>query len=168
MFSRFRRSNGADARINVWVREHYGDVFRFSARRIGEDKAEDATQETFVIAHQTIARYDGAASPRTWLFGIANNVCRNLARRYRRELLVADTVLLERSEEPQAFDAVMLKQAMARLSEEHREVVVLHEIEGLRYAEIAAILEIPEGTVKSRLHHAFLKLRENLCEGAVR
>lgn len=168
MFSRFRRSHSADSRLSVWVREHYSDVFRFCARRIGEDNAEDATQESFVIAHQTFARYDEATSPRTWLFGIANNVCRNLARRYRREFLVADAVLLEQPSEAVAFESVMLKQAMSRLSDEHRDVVVLHEVEGLRYAEIAAILGIPEGTVKSRLHHAVLKLREHLCDGVAR
>ncbi|MBV6458186.1 MAG: ECF RNA polymerase sigma factor SigL [Fimbriimonadaceae bacterium] len=168
MFSRLRRSYGADSRINVWVREHYADVFRFCARRIGDDRAEDATQESFVIAHQTLARYDEATSPRTWLFGIANNVCRNLARRYRREFLVPDLVLMEQAAEPVAFDVAMLKQALGRLSDEHREVIVLHEVEGLRYGEIAAVLGVPEGTVKSRLHHAILKMREQLCEGAIR
>jgi RNA polymerase sigma-70 factor (ECF subfamily) len=148
--------------MTVWVREHYDDVFRFCARRVGEDRASDATQESFVIAQQSTRRFDGSCTPRTWLFGIAHNVCRNLVRKHRREFLVAHEVLLERSTEPTAFDALVLRQALNALSPEHREVVVMHEVEGMRYKEIGEILGIPEGTVKSRLYHAVQKLRQSL------
>ena len=55
-----------------------------------------------------------------------------------------------------------LEQAMQKLSPEHREAVVLHELDGLTYEEAAQILGVPVGTVKSRLHHAFANLRKNL------
>jgi RNA polymerase sigma-70 factor (ECF subfamily) len=59
-------------------------------------------------------------------------------------------------------DRQALKDALSTLSEDHREVVLLHEVEGLTYQEAAEVLGVPEGTVKSRLHHAFLNLRRAL------
>ena len=55
-----------------------------------------------------------------------------------------------------------LTQALKKISPEHQEVVILHEMDGFSYLEISQMLEIPEGTVKSRLHHAFLNLRKHL------
>jgi len=55
-----------------------------------------------------------------------------------------------------------LSQAMQKLSDEHREIVILHELDGLTYEEAAEVLQIPVGTVKSRLHHAFQQLRRSL------
>lgn len=72
--------------------------------------------------------------------------------------------------EANLVDGHLLKSALESLSDEHREVVLLHEVEGLRYAEIAVITGVPEGTVKSRLHHAFRHLRTHLmpAQGAER
>jgi RNA polymerase sigma-70 factor (ECF subfamily) len=63
-------------------------------------------------------------------------------------------------------DREVLRQAMAKLSSDHREVVVLHELDGLTYEEVAQILGVPVGTVKSRLHHAFLHLRRVMFPAA--
>jgi RNA polymerase sigma-70 factor (ECF subfamily) len=64
--------------------------------------------------------------------------------------------------ESNIIDRYALRQAMSKLSPEHHEVVVLHELDGLTYEEAAAVLGVPVGTVKSRLHHAFLNLRKSL------
>ena len=68
----------------------------------------------------------------------------------------------------QIVDREALRQALGKLSPEHREVVLLHEVEGLTYEDAAKVLDVPVGTVKSRLHHAFLNLRRMLSgpEGA--
>ncbi|MBS1721495.1 MAG: RNA polymerase sigma factor [Armatimonadetes bacterium] len=148
------------------VREHYARVFSFCARRLGDDLAQDAAQETFVTMQRSLKRFEAKSSFETWLLGIAHNQCRNLARKKRSAPLPLEP-WIEGSyvaAEDSAIDREALRCAMQKLSEEHREVVLLHEVEGLRYAEIAEILSVPEGTVKSRLFHAFSHLRRHLCD----
>jgi len=146
------------------VRDHYEAVYRFCAYRIGEDAAADAAQETFLTAQRAAARFRFASSVRTWLFGIALNECRRWSRRYRDQPPVLQFEPAGDDPSTEWIDRNVLGQAIAQLSEDHREVVLLHEIDGLTYVEIAQVLDIPEGTVKSRLHHAFLKLRSCLKE----
>lgn len=174
-----RGDREAMARI---VDRHYDAVFRFCARRIGVDLAEDAAQETFITAQKKLKSFQGASSLSTWLFGIAHNHCRNLARKRKTEMLGAWVAIetLEAGADPslngaadwprdgqplesQIIDREALRMALSSLSSDHREVVVLHEVEGLTYEEAAEVIGVPVGTVKSRLHHAFLKLREALC-----
>ena len=158
------RHGNRDA-LGSLVREHYSRVYRFCARRIGDDLAQDAAQETFVTMQRGLKRYEERSSFETWLLGIAHNHCRNLARKRRLDPVSLDAwVECGRNEQPTIFDKEALRNALSKLTEEHREVVRLHEIEGLRYAEIAEILGVPEGTVKSRLHHAFINLRRLLCD----
>lgn len=150
------------------VAEHYAPVYRFCARRIGPNAAEDAAQETFVSAQRSISRYAGSSSFGTWLFGIANNVCRTLSRRRKLEIntMRAWSEASAPEGESTLVDREVLRRALGKLSDEHREVVLMHEVEGLAYGEIAEVLGVPVGTVKSRLHHAFLHLRRHLGEGA--
>lgn len=147
------------------VNEHYGPVYRFCARRVGPELAQDATQETFLTMQKTIKRFRGEASLRTWLLGIAHNVCRNQMRAKAKEPLALEHWLDTPGPDLAAtvVDQMSLSAGLLRLSPEHREVVVMHEIEELTYAEIAAILGIPEGTVKSRLSNAFARLRTVMC-----
>jgi RNA polymerase sigma-70 factor (ECF subfamily) len=147
------------------VRQFYVDVYRLCSRIVGADAAEDATQEAFIIALQRIRFFRGESTLKTWLFGIALNVTRNLKRK-RSPLPLADWDYAH-SEDPsdQLIDAERLRCAMAKLSPEHREVVILHEMEGLSYDECGLVVGVPSGTVKSRLHHAFRQLRL-LLEGA--
>jgi RNA polymerase sigma-70 factor (ECF subfamily) len=147
------------------AREHYEAVYRFCARRVGMERAADVAQETFLTAQRALSKFRGESSLSTWLIGIAHNECRRASRQMRTEPLLLDVdparPSSERSEET-LVDREALRAALARLSEEHREVVVLHELEGLTYEEIAVIVGVPVGTVKSRLHHAFLNLRKVL------
>lgn len=152
------------------VREHYPRVYRFCARRLGDDLGQDAAQETFVTMQRSLKRYQERSSFETWLLGIAHNHCRNLARKRRLDPLQMDAWIEHGTPGPtgdgpeSVFDREALRCALSKLTEEHREVVLLHEIEGLRYAEIGVVLGVPEGTVKSRLHHAFLNLRRMLSD----
>jgi RNA polymerase sigma-70 factor, ECF subfamily len=147
------------------ARDHYDAVYRFCARRVGLDRASDVAQETFLTAQKVLHKFRGESSLSTWLFGIANNECRRECRRLRIEpaYLEIDPERPARGESEAALvDREVLRQAIARLSPEHREVVVLHELDGLTYEEVALILNVPVGTVKSRLHHAFLNLRKSM------
>lgn len=144
------------------VREHYGAVYRFCARRIGPETAQDAAQDTFVTAQKAIRKFKGDSSLLTWLLGIAHNHCRNLARKNNKEIPLCETWVGSELPEDDIVNRDLLRQSLSRLSPEHLEVVVLHELDGLTYDEAATILNVPVGTVKSRLHHAFLKLRSEV------
>lgn len=149
------------------VRDHYDAVYRFCARRIGIGKAADTAQETFLTAQRAIRRFRGESSLRTWLLGIALNECRRAVRRGGAEPLPLDVELAcpLAEDETNFVDRQALTAALQRLSEEHRDVVILHELQGLTYEETASVLNIPVGTVKSRLHHAFLNLRREMAGG---
>jgi len=147
------------------ARQHYDAVFRFCARRVGIDRAADVSQETFLTAQKVLHKFRGDSSLTTWLFGIAHNECRRASRRTALEPmpLSIDSELSTNSDDESAIvDRHALSQALAKLTPEHREVVILHEIEGLTYEEAAVILQVPVGTVKSRLHHAFQQMRRAL------
>jgi RNA polymerase sigma-70 factor (ECF subfamily) len=151
------------------VAEHYPAVYRFCARRIGPELAQDAAQETFLIAQRAIRRFDGRSKLSTWLFGIAHNACRNLARKRRIEMTYEQAWSTEPgsgSPEGTLIDREALRKAMGKLTPEHREAVVLHELEELTYEEAASVLGVPVGTVKSRLFHAFAHLRRLLTAEA--
>jgi RNA polymerase sigma-70 factor (ECF subfamily) len=160
-----RGSREALAKI---VAEHYASVYRFCARRLGPEAASDAAQETFVIAQKAIRTFDGRSSLGTFLFGIAHNVCRNAARKRKCEVTydMAFTDPATDSPEGSLVDREALRTALRKLSHEHREVIVLHELEEMTYDEVAQVLGVPPGTVKSRLYHAFLHLRRAMAEGA--
>ena len=155
------------------ARRHYALVYRFCARRIGVDGAQDAAQETFLTAQRALRRFRGESTLRTWLLGIAHNECRRLARSRRIQppcLELREDLGAAEGFHESVIDRQALIEALGKLSPEHREVVLLHEVDGLSYDEAAAAIGVPAGTVKSRLHHAFLNLRKSLQEysGGVR
>jgi RNA polymerase sigma-70 factor (ECF subfamily) len=161
-----RAKRGDRTALGELVAEHYPRVYRFCARRLGDDLGQDAAQETFVTMQRTISRYEGRSCFETWLLGVAHNHCRNLARKRMRDPLALDDTFEAPSADhsAQCADGEALRSALEKLSPEHREVVLLHEVEGLSYAEVAEVAGVPEGTVKSRLYHAFRNLREILSE----
>src|SRR3954454_861589 len=121
-------------------------------------RAEEVTQDIFLKLWQALPSYDGRASPGTWLYAIARNTCLSASRSdsYRR------TVPLETFREPAAGSAaaadVELAQCVDRLPEAQREVITLYYLQEKSVAEVARMLDLPEGTVKSHLHRARLAL----------
>jgi len=116
-------------------------------------------QETWLRAVRQLGLFRGQSAFRTWLTGIALNCYREWRRRHARELpaITADA----RATPDSASDAVAaVNAALAALTAEHREVIVLHDIEGYTHDEIAATLEIEAGTSKSRLSRARRIFRE--------
>lgn len=159
-----RAASGDLEAMGEIVRRHYGDVYRFLLNRMPLLDAEDATQETFLIAGKRLRTFRWDSTMKTWLFGIAINVARNRSRKRENPLPNVSDV-----ECPDPTDGLIaagvLKDALSKLSSEHREVVLLHEMDGLNYEECAQVLGVPAGTVKSRLHHAFRRLRELIEPG---
>jgi RNA polymerase sigma-70 factor (ECF subfamily) len=133
--------------------------------------AEDAVQEAFLRAYRAFDRFRGADG-RAWLLTIVRNSCYSHMRQNRRrpEEVAFEEEIHGSTHDPANANAVawhevkgdQLRQALERLPEEYREVIVLHEIEGLAYREIAGVAGIPIGTVMSRLARARGKLQTEL------
>jgi RNA polymerase sigma-70 factor, ECF subfamily len=154
------------------VRQHSARVYRLAYRLTGnQHDAEDLTQEVFVRVFRSLASY----TPGTfegWLHRITTNLFLDMARRRQRirfEGLGDQAMGLLRDDEPtpaQAFDARHLdtdvQQALEALAPEYRAAVVLCDIEGLSYEEIAATLGVKLGTVRSRIHRGRAQLRAAL------
>lgn len=142
-------------------------VFGFVRRMVNNpDDAADVTQEVFIRAFQSMDRFDGRASLRTWLFRIAYNLCIDRSRRSDRR--VSEVALVEPGDEGETLDVAdvrwqpeqmvldkelveLIEQGIRSMSEKLRSVLLLHDREEMQYEEIAGLLNIPVGTVKSRL-----------------
>jgi RNA polymerase sigma factor (sigma-70 family) len=153
--------------------QHFPPVYRFIARRVGPALAEDLAAETFATAYRRRATFDpGRASLRSWLYGIAANLVRNHWRA-EQHLLALDARLVpevDLSGSPAAVDeritaamlAPRLAAGLAQLTRDQRDVLLLSAWAELSHEEIAAVLGIAPGTVRSRLSRARAALREHL------
>lgn len=157
--------SGERSAYECLYRRHRDRVFRVCLGVLGDREAAlDVTQDVFVRLIGRLDRFDGRAAFTTWLHRVAVNACYDLLRT-RRPIPVAEVP--EPGPDPvDATSAVDSRAdvlaALSTLTEEHRAVVVLHDVEGFQYQEIAAALEVPIGTVKSRLARARLRLAEAL------
>ena len=143
---------------------HGGRLKSIAYRILGNrPDAEDAVQETFLKLYRGVEAFHGQSGIGTWLCRILINACYDVARKRKRE---ADPVAQERTAGPrnQLPLKVALDEALGRIHPRHRMVFLLFEVEGLRHAEIAAILEVPEGTSKAWLFEAKKELKRMLTE----
>ena len=163
--------DGDDEAFRVLVERYQRRVYAlaFGILRQRED-AWDVAQEAFVKAYKNLARFQGTAAFYTWLYRIAYNLSMDALRsRARRDTVDIgnDNRVMDAAAAQEAPDsshpaehaarrelAVVLHNAMSRLSDKHRAIIVLREIEGLSYEEMAEVLKISKGTVMSRLFHA--------------
>ena len=174
-----KKCQAGDARFfEPIVRAYEHPGLRVALGMMGnEDDAMDALQDAFVKTWRSLGRFDLKRPFGPWFFQILRNQCRDALRkrnvRFRLEAL--DERLEMRPSDPaQRPDRIRERKearervwkALEQLNEDHREVLVLKEIEGFRYGEIAGILNIPEGTVASRLFHARRALANVLRAGA--
>jgi RNA polymerase sigma-70 factor (ECF subfamily) len=154
------------------VRTFQHRVFGVAVRMLGNrTDAEDVAQEVFLRVYRAIGSFRGEAKLSTWLYGIASNLCLNrLVSADRRRVRHDDDAIMRAPSE--AADAATtiernevdtaLRQAIAELPDERRIVVVLRDLEGLSYDEIAQALDLEPGTVRSRLHRARLDLKSKM------
>ena len=159
---------------------HEGMVVNLAQRLLGDrEEARDLAQDVFLQVFRTLGRFQGRSSLKTWIYRITVNQCRNRQRWWRRrrrdkalsleDLKPMDEARLADAEGVPAFEQVARREtaqrvqdALLRLSFDHRSILVLREVEGLRCEEIATALGVPEGTVKSRLARAREQLRRLL------
>jgi RNA polymerase sigma-70 factor, ECF subfamily len=147
-------------------------VFGVAMRMLGNAaEAEEVAQEAFLRAHRGIAEFRGDSTLSTWLYAITSRLCltrlasgeRRLARQSEDTLVrlrngrADPAAAVERSELEAA-----LHRAIAELPDDRRLVIALRDLEGLSYEEIAAALDVPVGTVRSRLHRARMDLKDKL------
>lgn len=144
----------------------HGDRLKSIAWHIlgNRQDAEDAVQETFLKLYRAIEGFQAQSSIGTWLCRIAINASHDLARRRRRETGYEEQPR-NAPAGPQPGLKAALEDALGRIHPRHRMVFLLFEVEGLRHAEIAAVMEIPEGTSKAWLFEARKELKRLLGEG---
>ena len=145
------------------------------------DEAMDIAQETFVRVHRYLPSFKGDSSFFTWTYRIAMNLCLDAQRRKGRlervDVEQGDEAEIEAAMDPpsaalagpqrQALNAELrdrIEEALASLSDNHRAILLLREVEGLSYEDLAKVLGIRKGTVMSRLFHARLKMQNKLRE----
>jgi RNA polymerase sigma-70 factor, ECF subfamily len=139
-----------------------GPLYGFFRRRLnGDQRAEDLTQETFVAIIRASARYEPRALVRTYLYSIAMNL---LAAERRKQF--RDSQPRELAPEAVTNDApdaaLWIRQALERLDDSEREILMLREYEQLSYAEIAELMKLPVNTVRSRLFRSRMALKGHL------
>jgi RNA polymerase sigma-70 factor (ECF subfamily) len=170
------------------VERYQGRVYRMALRILrDEEAARDATQDALLKAYRALPRFQGRARFYTWLYRLAMNHCLDLRRRERpephlewaeggaAEAEVSEAAAGGGGEGPFAPVAALERKelrervaaAVDRLGDAARETLLLREVEGLSYAEIAEALGIPKGTVMSRLHYARQKLQRILLDEGV-
>ena len=147
----------ADAFEDLFER-HFDRVHGYLARRVGPELGRDLASETFTRAFAGQKRYDTARGEvLPWLFGIANNLLRRHYRDEERRLRALARLDPRRDDAP--AEEPQLAGALAALTPEERDVLLLYAWADLEYAEIASTLELPIGTVRSRLHRARAHVR---------
>ncbi|HEX8520796.1 MAG TPA: sigma-70 family RNA polymerase sigma factor [Tepidisphaeraceae bacterium] len=166
-------ANGDDSAFHALVDRHAPRLFR-SALSLAPSRpdAEDLVQETLIGAYRGLRNFDGRSSVKTWLTSIlirqaAKNWQRTKKHRQAQSLNRTvdeskDARLSMASTEERTDRRLDLLAIIRKLAAPHREVLVLREMQGLSYEEIAATLSIPRGTVESRLHRARSELRQYL------
>ncbi len=184
------RQTGDSAKFKSLVRRYQNRIYNAAFRILGSpDEAEEVTQDTFLKVHQGLSGFRKEASFASWIFRIAHNLCVDIVRTKQRrtgvKVVSFDPQSTQNEDDPQDQNSalsqiadplpspaqkvdleeqqVFIEKSLMELPESQRTVVVLHDIEGFQYQEIADIVGTSVGTVRSRLHYGRIKLREILA-----
>lgn len=161
-------TQGDPAAFEELVRRHEQRIYNLSLRMLGRpEDARDATQETFMAALRKLPTFRGDSALSTWLHRVAVNSCYDILRRRKRR--AEESMPEEPGPAPgdvaeSSSEAVDVQRALSEVPEEFRAVLILHDVQDLPYEEIADIIGVPVGTVKSRLHRGRVGLAR-LLEG---
>jgi RNA polymerase sigma-70 factor (ECF subfamily) len=178
-----RYRDGDVRAFELLVSRHRRPVFNFILRFVRDTtQAEDATQETFLRLVKSADAYERQAKFTTWLYTIARNLCVDASRRAKHRRAASLDAPIVEDDSATLLDLVpdgglavdrqaqsrelgqRLRQALASLPDEQREIFLLREVADLPFNEIAMVVGCPENTVKSRMRYALEKLREALEE----
>lgn len=162
------------------IRAYQKKVYNIAFRMMGNSEdAEDIAQETFIKVYRSLSKFRGDSAFSTWLYRIATNISIDQLRKKKNRMVVyidnnvegeeGDIQRQLKDDSPSPEDIAETKElkntvqnAINRLSPDHKAVIVLRDIKGLQYDEIARILNCPEGTIKSRINRARLSLHSLL------
>ncbi len=175
LIARFQQgdSYAFDLIVKRYKQQLLNFVFRFLNNR---EQAEDVVQETFLRVYRKRHAYKQVAKFSTWIYTIAGNLARTeLRKRKRRQLFSLSDIGMEEKDYEIASDEYnpekytntvmhekIIQREIDKLSVKFREVIILRDVQGLAYEEIAEIINVPLGTVKSRVNRARLRLQEKL------
>lgn len=165
-----------DALILKYRDKLYGLVYNMTSHK---EDTRDLLQEVFARAYQSLGKFRGNSAFSTWIYQIAINLTLNfLKKRKRRERLSLNDFGSSMWQNPALIDTthkanpekqtnlnelqIKLNEALMKLSEPHRKVVTMFDLQGMSHADIAKVLNISEGTIRSRLHYAHLQLQSSL------
>src|SRR5215217_3123805 len=171
-----RASRGDVEAFRMLVHEHSGLVYRVAMRILGTEDCQDASQEVWIRVWRNIQSFRGESAFSTWLYKITVNTCLSTRRkvRDREERELGDELPYHRNppggeDDPEAAALSEerreeLFRALERLRAEHRAALVLRHMEGLSYAEVAEILQVPDGTAKGWVNRGRAALLVALSE----
>jgi len=169
---------GRTAAFGELIRRYQDRLFNTVFRLVNNaEDAQDIVQESFLSAYQSLESFKGDSQFFTWLYRIAVNTAMSMKRRRKETVSIetgrdANQGIVEPHDpsessrpshalEQQELD-VRIQQALQRMTPEHRAVLILKDMEGQKYEEMAEILQVPVGTIRSRLHRARIELKEFL------
>jgi RNA polymerase sigma-70 factor, ECF subfamily len=160
LVSRFQ--SGDEAAFVILMQRHERRVYNLAYRMLGgPEDARDATQDAFLSCFRHLPTFRGDAAFSTWLHRIAVNACYDMVRR-RKPVTSLEEDLVEPPATPDPADRAAasadVQSALLRIPPEFRVVLILHELQDLPLEDVARVLEIPTGTVKSRLHRGRVAL----------
>jgi RNA polymerase sigma-70 factor (ECF subfamily) len=169
-----RVQRGDTESFEILVRRHQNTTFNLIYRFLGDyDEATDTAQEVFLSAYKSIQQFRGEANFSTWLYRIAFNHASTRrkslnSKRQRQITLEDDVVLVDRGADPETSAErkeiqQCVQQALNSLDGDDAQIIVLRDLQDVSYEDIAETLDVPVGTVKSRLHRARQALRISLA-----
>ena len=174
-----RFQDGDVASFDILVRRYQNPLFNYVTRFVGDStEAEDIIQETFYRLFRNKHYYKEIAKFSTWIYTIAGNLARTELRRKKKRKFFSinffmstdkDYDIPDPSSNPEdKLDAIvtdeMIQKAITKLAPKFKEVILLRDVQGFSYEEIAEIVNVPLGTIKSRVNRARLKLQEDLSD----
>ena len=168
--------------FNILVEKYYRRIYNLAYRFVGDqEEANDLAQDIFTAAYQNLKRFRGESKFSTWLFQIATNRGKNRFKYLKRRGYFANKGPIDGDEDREGLPRELpdtssnpedllagkeiqriVQEAIDDLEPDHKEIVILRDIEGFSYEEIARMLDLPEGTTKSRLHSARMVVKEKL------
>lgn len=171
---------GDRAAFNVLIEQYQAKVYNIATGMLSDpEDALDASQEVFINVFKSIGSFKEDSALSTWIYRICANVCKDFLRKRMRRLTVVSLDSGDEEDEPleiaddtkspeqlsqQSELQRLVRETMDSLSPEYKEVLLLCDIEGLSYEEIAQVLKCPIGTVRSRLNRARQALRKKISE----
>ncbi len=175
LISRFQ--NGDVYAFNILVRRYENPIYNYIYRYISDRvEAEDIVQETFYRLYKNKHYYKEIAKFSTWIYTIAGNLAKTELRRKKRRKFFSINYFMSTDKDYDIPDLdanpektlnsiitdEIIQKAIAKLSSKFKEVILLRDVQGFSYEEIAVIVNVPLGTIKSRVNRARLKLQEDL------